>query len=1731
MDTIANYAILEQVAETKHSIVYRGRKQGNAETAIIKVLNAEDPSPSEVARFKQEYELIQRIDLEGVVKTFGITEHQGRFAIIFEDFDCVTVKQAGQQNAFDLQRFLETAIQISNTLGHLHQQDVVHRDINPQNLLINLTTRQVKIADFGISSILTKESEKVYHPEVIEGTLPYISPEQTGRMNRAVDYRTDLYSLGATLYQLLTDQVPFLADDPLEIIHSHIAVKPVPPAQKNPDIPDVVSDIVMKLMAKTPDERYNSAFGLKADFQECLNQLLKNKTIDRFEPGRFDASPKLNPPQKLYGREKEIAVLLDTFERVSQHDEETSGSGACEVIMVSGHPGIGKSALIQEIHKSIVAKKGYFISGKYEQIRREVPYSAIIQAFKELTRQLLTETTEMIDQWKKRISQALAKNGKVITDILDDLELIIGPQPDVPVLESKEAQNRLMTFFEKFIRVFATADHPLVIFLDDLQWADTPSLELMQILMTNPDTSDLLLIGSYRDNEVDSTHPLVNMIDFIRKRGVGLNELSLRPLLVADVGHFLNDSLLSNDDKTQPLAQLVHQKTNGNPFFVRQFLQTLVSEGQITFNPEKGWVWDIDAVNALQVTENVVELMAGKIEKLSDHTVELLKVCACVGNQFNLETLSILLNQSIENVLANITEAIHDGLIEQKRDYYKFPHDRIQEAAYSLISEKRKVDLHYTIGKLTYDNTSPAEMEKKIFYIVNQLNHGSGRITTKEEQDQLADFNLWAGRKARASAAYLPALQFYLKGIDLLQGWEEDYERSVQMHSEATECARYTGDFELMDSLASDVLNHSKNVLDSISVYKAKILALIAQGELNGGTELAVNVLKQLGVHMKTKVNQVDILIGLMKTKLALLFKDPEELYDKPDMTKPELLAAMTLLKTILAPTYLANPDMYPTVIFKMTQLSVKYGNAPESAIAYNVYGVVLCGILYDFETGYRFGQMGLKLIEKYNARHLQAMAYLLNYTFIHHWTHGLESIVEPLIKNAQTGYDTGDLEYAGYSFYVNAFVRFITGHLLADIEKDARKYSSLIEQTGQENVYRMIIITWQLVLNLQGKSDNPTVLTGEAMDEEERLLSNQQANDITALSNLYNCKLILNFLFEEHSIDIADQAEKHLEGSLSTGHYPLFSFFDSMTQLALYDSLDDNIKRKSVKRILKHRKDLTKWGFEEDCILIDAELARINGKDAAAANYYETAITAFEKRRYHYKAAIASELAAKFHLSKGSVRLASLFMRDARKAYQHWGAKAKVDHLNETYPQLLSAASSRHQGEISKEDTLTSSASTTQYDIDMATVIKASQAISGEIILEKLLDQVMRLLIQNAGAQRALLILKEEDRFLVEASGDIATDKIDVLQTLPVEESKACCHAIVQLVARTKELVLLNDATSASDFAGDPYIINNQPKSILCVPIVNQGKLTGIAYLENNLTTNAFTADGVRLLEILSSHAAIAIDNARLYANLEEKVEERTRELKQARDALWGEMELAAKIQTILLPDNPTVRNYQVSGYMQPADEVGGDYYDVINTEMADWVTIGDVSGHGVPAGLFMMMTQTAIQTAIEQSAGLNPDTLLSIVNKVVTRNIAKFGESKYMTITVLTIGKDGEICYSGLHQDIPVYRADSGKIEIVKTNGIWIGLEENISDLLTIERFSMKIDDVALLYTDGITEAIKNGSKMSMFGEMRLFDIFAKLAKAGNTTDDIKKGILKELKDYDCRDDITMVILKRER
>ncbi|ETR72076.1 MAG: ATP-binding region ATPase domain-containing protein [Candidatus Magnetoglobus multicellularis str. Araruama] len=1524
MHEIPGFQTQDLIYESTHTIIYKAVRKGDDLPVILKILNGEYPSPEEINRFQHEYNIIKQLeDISGVIIAHHLEKYQNSLVMVLEALEVQSLDRYIEKERLPLENCLNIGIHIAGIINDIHKQNVIHTNIYPGNILMNDQADQIKLIDFGSAAVLSRKHPVVSNVDLKWIQLAYASPELTGRMNRSVDYRTDFYSLGIMLYEILSGTKPFYSEDPLELIHYQIAKQPTPLHQVDPKIPRPLSDIVMKLLSKTAENRYQSASGIQSDLKECLVRYRSTKNILPFEIAQNDVRNIFTLPQKLYGRELEVKELLQAFERISM--PETGMKSTSEMIMVCGYSGIGKTSLVNEMQSAIIRKNGYFISGKFDQLQRNIPYSAVAGAFSELMRQILTESESNLTIWRKKLLKALGNNAQVIIDVIPELELVVGQQPPVSKLPPAESQNRFNIWFKKFINVFATPNHPLVIFMDDLQWADAASLQLIHVMMASQDHS-LLFIGAYRDNEVGGAHPLMLTLDEIRKSGVLVNQLALSHLELNHINQLISDTLNYLQERTSHLSELVLAKTNGNPFFINEFLKSLYGDNLLAFDQQNGvWEWDLEQIQAQGITDNVVELMADKIQKLDAKTQKVLKMASSIGNQFDLVTLSIVNETPSEKTLTALSSAVSVGLIIQldktklpistgyaspTKALFRFSHDRIQQAAYSLIPENEKKSLHWRIGQLLLAHIPKDQHEQRIFDIVNQLNFGVDRALDKNERIHLADLNLIASKRAKASAAYEPAYRYLNIAIKLLDKncWDHHYDLTLDLYVEGAEAAFLIAKFDEMEHLIDVVIHHASGVLDQVKVYETRIQAYMAQNHPMKGVKTAYEILRLLGVRLPKKPNKIKTILGLIRTQMSVGRKNIESLLELPPMTEPYKLAAMRIMSSVAATVYFAYPPLYPILVFKQVNLSLRYGNAFVSPFVYATYGSIICGVVGDIESGYRLGKMALKLLEQINVREMRSKTYFVVNCLINHWKEHLKDTL-PAFQQAYTaGMEIGDLEFAALSGFLYSYSSFFMGKDLAELHKEMESYSDAIRQLKQETILNSQEIHRQAVLNLMGRVEDPTKLIGDAFNEKEKLPKLLDVNDKTALGHLYFNKMRLCYLFHQYhrAIENSKLAEKYLEGVTATHTVGQYYFYDSLSRTAIYPFSEQNVQKQIIRRVKSDIKKMKKWADHAPMNhlhkyhIMQAELFRVTGQHDEAYNNYNKAISLAKDNKYVNDEALANELTAQMCLIRSEWEKARSYMHESRHCYLRWGAIAIVKFLEDRYYQLLEG------GMGSKEE---------EKGFDTVSVMKASQAISGEIMLDRLLDNLMNIVIENAGADKGFLILQDNKDLVIAAHATAEKDQ-KIQLGVPLKNCQEIAQAIVNYVARTNETVVLTDAAGEGVFTQDPYVLKARPRSVVCMPIRRSETIIGQIYMEHGQVAGLFTPERMEILNLLIAQAAISIENAKLYNSLEES-EKKYRSLYE--NALEGIYQSASDGR--LIGANPSLA--AIMGYGSPEEMI----------------------------------------------------------------------------------------------------------------------------------------------------------------------------------------------------------------
>ena len=1786
-----NVSSLQLFHDGSNSLLYFHEDPATRTPCVVKVMKEGVGDDSLTAAFYNEYEIAKSLEIEGVPRYFRKEHLDGRPAIVLSYFEGKPLGALFSGQPVDLGLFLDIARQASSILAKVHQNKIIHKDINANNILYNPETEQVQVIDFGISSNFDLRTQQLGNPENLEGTLAYISPEQTGRMNRVVDFRTDLYSLGVTFYELLTGRLPFEKDDSMELVHCHLARRPLPPCELDGQIPEALSNIVMRLMEKSASDRYQSALGLEADLRKCQEQLEEKGVIEPFEIGAEDYSEKLQLSEKLYGCEEEEQKLIDAFERV--------GEGAVELLLVKGYAGVGKSSLVAEVHRPITERKGYFIKGKHDQYQRATPYAALLQAFSDWVEQVLTESMDSISEWKKILKEGLGEGINVLLDVVPQLELIIGERGHAERLSPAEAANRFNFVFRRFIQVISRKDHPLVIFLDDLQWADAATLQSLKLLMTDKENGYLLIIGAYRDNEVEEAHPLVFTLADLEQSQASMSFIEVSNLSEQHVGAFLVDSLQASPERVAPLAELMHQKTQGNAFFVNQFISSLYQEGFLSFNAANHqWEWDLEGIKKQNITNNVVELMAGKIGKLPDQTKYIVQLAACIGDHFSLEALSNVYGEGIVPTFHAIWKAVEEGLVIPLDNNYKliaaldessevsvncnfqFLHDRVQQAAYQLLSEEQKVKVHHQIGTRFLLHASEEDKKEQLFELVTHVNMGAPLMTSKEERLQLSQLNRMAAQKAKDSTAYEAAHSYLENALNHLgaEGWSISYEESLLTHIEMAETAYLLGKREEMEEFVSKVLDNAEDPLDKVKAYEVRGQAYIAMGEMKTAVSNALKVLTLLDVTFPKRPNKIHVLQGLAKIQWIMRNRASESILDAPKMEDLRVRAAVRILSSTAIAAFFANKTLYALFAIKQVLLSLKYGNAYTTPSAYGSVALIYTAVLKRYEQGYKFGDFSLRLMKKRNAKKLQARIAMIFHSVVSPWVRHVAIGLEPLKEGFQQGLDSGDFEYGLHSALEHILCGIYTGREIGPLLETNIRFYAVAKQVDQRDPREVLQVMCQVLENYSNAdAPDPIMLNGSYCNEEEEYAQWVEGNSRSTLACANVLKLYTSALFERwESVDsLSKKIHSYLDSVAGTVAAPFANFSESICWLGLaFETKDEQEKKRCIRQIKKNQNQMKGWmrhapmNLEHRYYLIEAELAALAVKEGKASRLYKKAIHLAQENDYPNDEALALERFANFCLRQGNLPVAGLYFRKAYIGYQKWGLKSKLVQLQEKHYELLlpeeipnltstqveviepSGRPSTVQNSMSsatkrlKNSTMNSSSSGGGVNmLDFSSLFKASNALAQEVNMQHLQEKMLEITLENAGAQLGIFIQNSEEKGLYIAAAHAQEEEAgrekNVQTGIDIANSKDIPRSMVNYVARTKKPLVLAHAVKDQTYAFDSYIKENECLSVMCFPVVSQGKLGGIIYLENNLITNAFTEDRLEVLNTLSTQMSIALENATLYNNLEAKVRERTealndknQELEEQHKKITDSIRYAQTIQVAMLPSAKdfieTFKEHFI--LFRPKDIVSGDFYWMRRKGNSIYIAVSDCTGHGVP-GAFMSTVGVSLLDEILIEKGIrSPGMILELLNLGIRTGLRQDetdnDDGMDVCLCAITPQGDGtfEISYAGAKR--PLYYISNGELAQLKGTNKAIGgfLNRKNKEFQTYSK-TMEDGDMLYLSSDGYVD--QSNVRQKKIGSRFLCEL---LQKNHQLPLEKQKQIMEKILDVhqegtEQRDDITII------
>jgi len=1491
---------LEPLRKDGEFVLYRGLSQTKPETSPRSILAlspiTEHPAPATVKKLEHEFALKDDLDPEWAIRPIALTQQGSRTILLFEDLNGEPLDRLPGR-PLELKEFLRLGIALAASLGQVHRRGLIHKDIKPSNVLANSAMDQTWLTGFGIASRLTRERGAAEPPEFIAGTLAYMAPEQTGRMNRSIDSRSDLYAFGVTLYELLTGTLPFTASDPMEWIHCHIARQPLPPAERLKGIPQVVSAIIVKLLAKTPEERYQTAAGVESDLRRCIEDWDRGGAVHDFALGQHDRPDGLLIPEKLYGREREISTLLACFERVVK-------SGKPELVLVSGYSGIGKSSVVNELHRELVLTRGLFASGKFDQLKRDIPYATVAQALQTLIRQILGKPEVEMSRWREQLRQALDPNCALVTDLIPELKFIIGEQPAVPDVSPAATKVRLQTAIRGLIGVFARVEHPLALFLDDLQWLDAATLDLLESILVESELHHLLLVGAYRDNEVDAAHPLMRKLSALRRSGAVVTELVLGPLTQEDFTHWFGDAFQAEAESVRPLARLVHEKTAGNAFFANQVLQELAEDGLVTFDSaHHGWRWALEPIRAKGYTENVVDLMVGKLSRLPLTTQEALKSLACLGNTADTSTLAMIHGTSEEQLHSHLWEALHLEMIVRSDDSYRFVHDRVQEAAYCLVSEGQRAPEHLRIGRLLARQVTPDKREESVFEIVGHFNRAAALIVSQEERNEVAALNLAAGKRAKKAAAYNSALKYLTAGATLVVTDQQRRDLVFELEIHRTECEFLTGEVTSAEERLRMLSSRTLSVAERAAVVciQADIYLALQTPErvlLEGAA-----CLRQAGFAIPLRPTESDARTVFDGTCSRLDGIGINEVAALPIMTNPTSRAILNMLPKLETCAASLDRTFEVLIICSAVALTLERGIHDTSCLAFTQLGYLAAWRYGNFEAGFRFGQLGYELVERTGLRRFEDYVVLNFSALLMPWAKHVASCL-PVIRRAfDVAHNNGDRLWAAASLHVLLSKLLLAGNSLVEVEAETEASLAYCRVAAFPDYIDAVSTQAALIRNLRGSTRQFGLLDDDRFDELR--IENHFANEshLPVIQCWYWIrKLQARFLAGDYmaALEASRRAQDSLTSLAGTLERAEYEFYSGLVHAALCQSPSSDDGRQHLEAIVAHLRQLEIWAqhcpenFENRAALLAAEIARIEARDYDAAQLYENAIRSARQSGFLHSECLALEIAARFYMARGFDRIAKTYLRDARYGYQQWGADGKVQQLDRLYPEL------KQEPPVAGP---TATITVPVEGLDLATVIRVSQAVSGEIVLEKLLDIVMRNAMEHAGAERGLLIFPQGDRLQMKAEAISVGDRLAV-HTLEAAISPADVpESVVRYVMRTQEQLIIEDASVPTFLPTDEYLHEKRPRSVACLPLLKQGILIALLYLENKLVSNVFSPARLKLLEVLASQAAISLENSRLY-----------HEIRLAEEALrQSEHQLRDVIQTMpvmaftALPDGST--------------------------------------------------------------------------------------------------------------------------------------------------------------------------------------------------------------------------------
>ncbi|RCW76971.1 ATP-binding sensor histidine kinase [Saliterribacillus persicus] len=1484
MQNFSNYQRTDTIITSSSWMLYKAVSSFDKEAVLIKTSNSQALAQAK-AELIHEYYTLSEVDLYGVLKPVALEKNKEQPYLIMEYFQGEQFTSWLRRNQnFDIHTFLKTAVKLTSILFSVHQKNIIHKSIMPDHILYDPNTDQFRLTGFHQSTTLSKEMPQAdITPYQIE-EVAYVSPEQTGRMNRPIDYRTDLYSLGVLFYQIATGHVPFAMEDPAEVIHAHLAQTAVPPHKVNPAVPEVISNIIMKLLAKIPEQRYQSTNGLKKDLEKCFHHFHVNAEVESFVLGEFDTNPGLEKPNKLYGRDQELEQLIRKFDHIQY--------GSPALVLIPGPSGIGKTALVRSLYQPLLKKKGYFITGKFVQFQKHIPYAPIIEAFRSLIRQVLTEDADRIKAWQDKLSASLSDNAWVIGNFIPEIEWLLGKQEQGPDIPPQGVHNRFLLAVRKFVDVFATENHPLILFIDDLQWADNATLDVMNHLLTNPYKRNLLIIGAYRDNEVSIGHPFELFLNQLKNREVPVSQIPVSPLTKNYIEQWVKEILDLEAETSKSLVELIYRITRGNPFFIIQLLQLLNQEKIISFDLSIAtWQVNLTALKQIPMTDSMIDFIIKQVNKLPEKTIKRLQLAACIGSQFNLTLLATIAGEDYVETSNSLWHGLEEGvilpmdarykwvypnenesLLNDSPPSYRFLHDKIQQALYTSMTVGEREESHLRIAEELIHHYTEEEIEDHIFQVVNHFNLCQDRLN-KEQKRDLIKWNRMAGEKAKRAAAFESAWTFFAKAFGLLpeNKWQVDYKETFNVMAGYGEALYLNQHFEQAENIFEEILTHAETKQEKLYIYNLKITVYTHIHEVEKATISGLAGLRLFGIEINNKPNKLVVAREYLLTKLALGKKSGEDLLNIPPVTDKDQQIIMRTFINTNAPTYHVDQNLATIIMLRALRLTLKYGDLDLSALVYNNYALTLSAGFGDYEGSNQFGRLAIKHAERSGDKALQARVYFVFGSFVNHWKKHIRYNLEYLERSQQLSIENGNLYLAGASGAFIGLTLLIKGDNLEQVEEGIRRQVTFAKKNEYaiSDDFLTELLDWIAILSTSEKT--PTWEFTEFTDDKSATIMHK------------TIRLQMAYFFNNRpvALSLMEELEPLVDNTMVLVVAPEYFFYHALwvTKLIKDGELS---KKEGFKKLKKDLTKLEKWAkhspsnYLHKYLLILAEKEQLIGKDSAATEHYHQAIEAAEKNEFLQDLALSNHCAANFYLDRQLPKTAKSYMTEAYNGYLNWGSVRLADQIKATHPELL----------LETKQSVVNNGATTE-SLDTKAIFEAARIISSEVVLNKLISRLMDIVLTYAGAEHTSFLLYHDEKLEVVSYNHIDRNVEIYKEAKTVDKHTRVSSAIVRYVMNSREAVVLDHASENGAFTEDVYIQETDAKSVLCLPIIYQDKLVACLYMENNKSTHVFTRERLNILRLIASQAAVSIENAYLYADLEEKVSKRTDLLNDANQRL----------------------------------------------------------------------------------------------------------------------------------------------------------------------------------------------------------------------------------------------------